>query len=178
MDIKEWAEAKWNAPGVIHAGNGNVFTEENGSLRIKAGGARDYVSKEARKWRSQFATYNPKLRDIILAEATATPRNVEVPVLNEYGRPVKNGNRTQTEVKLLNEYRWPKAESAPKAPKTRRKRVSRAKAEQAAAILAKVPEGELMTFLARFGLSLTTCAALASIGDVEAMAREIIRAVS
>ena len=177
MDVKEWAEAKWNAPGVIHAGNGNVFTEENGAIRIKAGGARDYVSKEARKWRSQFATYNPKLRDIILAEATATPRNVEVPVLNEYGRPVKNGAFV-TEAKTMPVYTWPKQEPAPEAPKTRRKRVSRAKAEQAAAILAKVPEGELMTFLARFGLSLTTCAALASIGDVEAMAREIIRAVS
>ncbi len=174
MSIKDWADAKWQSKGVIHAGNGNVFTEEQGSIRIKAGGAREYVSKEARKWRSQFAIYNPKLRDVILAQAIATPCNVEVPVLNEYGRPVKN----KTEVKLLNEYRWPKEDAAPEPVKTRRKRVSRAQAEQAAAILAKVPEGELMAFLARFGLSLTTCAALASIGDVEAMAREFIRSMS
>jgi hypothetical protein len=178
QQVKEWAESQWQSKGVIHAGNGNVFTEEQGSIRIKAGGAREYVSKEARKWRSQFAIYNPKLRDVILAQATATPCNVEVPVLNEYGQPVKNGGRTQTEVKALHEYRWPKEEAAPEPTKTRRKRVSRAQAEQAAAILAKVPEGELMAFLARFGLSLTTCAALASIGDVEAMAREFIRAMS
>jgi hypothetical protein len=75
-------------------------------------------------------------------------------------------------------YTWPKASPATEPAKETRKRVSRAQAEQAAAILAKVPENELTAFLARFGLSLTTCAALASIGDVEAMAREFIRAMS
>ena len=146
QQIKEWAESHWNDPGVIHAANGNVFTEQNGSIRIQAGATRNYISKEARKWRSQFAMYNEKLRPVVLAEATQAD----------------------------GVYTWPK-EQAPEPAQTRRKRVSRAQAEQAAAILAKVPEGELMAFLARFGLSLTTCAALASIGDVEAMAREFLK---
>ncbi len=170
QEIKDFADAQWQSKGVRNAANGNVFTEEQGSIRIKAGATREYVSKEARKWRSQFATYNPKLRDVILAQAIATPRNVEVPVLNEYGRPVKN----KTEVKLLNEYRWPK-EEAPEPAKTRRKRVSRKQAEQAAAILAKVPEGELTAFLSRFGLTLSAAAAIAATGDVEAMAREFLK---
>jgi hypothetical protein len=175
-EIKDFAEAHWNDKGVIHAANCNVFTEQNGSIRIQAGATRNYVSKEARKWRSQFAMYNEKLRPLILAEATATPRNVEVPVLNEYGRPVRNGNRTQTEVKQLKEYRWPKADPKPAAPvKETRKRVSRKRVEQAAAILAKVPESELTAFLSRFGLTLSAAAAIASTGDIEAMAREFLR---
>lgn len=149
-EIKDFADAQWKSKGVIHAANGNVFTERDGFIRIQAGATRAYVSKEARKWRSQFATYNPKLRDMILAQAT----------------------------QVDGVYTWPKEDKAPEPVKPRRKRVSRKQAEQAAAILAKVPEGELMAFLARFGLSLTTCAALASIGDVEAMAREFLRAVA
>jgi len=170
QQIKEWAESHWNDSGVIHAGNGNVFTEQNGSIRIQAGATRNYVSKEARKWRSQFAMYNPKLREIILAEATAEMRDMKCE------KPRKAWEDPAYEVKPMPHYTWPKSAKEPEPVKTRRKRVSRKQAEQAAAILAKVPEGELAAFLARFGLSLTTCAALASIGDVEAMAREFLRA--
>ena len=168
MNIKEWAESQWQSKGVIHAANGNVFTEENGSIRIKAGGAREYVSKEARRWRSQFATYNPKLRDVILAQANSEMRPMKVPA-----KSWKEDDKVQP----MPHYTWPK-EQAPEPVREPRKRVSRKQAEQAEAILAKVPQDELMAFLARFGLSLTTCAALAPIGDVEAMAREFLRAVA
>lgn len=172
QQVKEWAEALWNDKGVIHAANGNVFTERDGAIRIQAGATREYVSKEARKWRSQFAMYNPKLRDVILAQADQEMRDMEVK------KPRKAWEDPAYETKPMPHYTWPKEAKAPEPVKMRRKRVSRKQAEQAAAILAKVPEGELTAFLARFGLSLTTCAALASIGDVEAMAREFLRAVA
>jgi hypothetical protein len=129
--------------------------------------------------------YNEKLRPIILAEATATPRNVEVAIIDRYGRPAKNGNKVLTEVKLLNEYRWPKADKAPAVeqvdavadtvPAIPRKRVPKAKLEQAAAIIAKVPPDELATFLARFGLSLSLAASIASLDNAEMIARQFLR---
>jgi len=74
-------------------------------------------------------------------------------------------------------YTWPKSDPKPAAPvKETRKRVSRKRVEQAAAILAKVPENELAAFLSRFGLTLSAAAAIASTGDIEAMAREFLRA--
>lgn len=160
-EIKDFADAQWKSKGVRNAANGNVFTERDGSIRIQAGATREYMSKEARKWRSQFATYNEKLKPIILAEAQKSDASYLVIGERKFAGPI---------------YTWPKEDKAPEAPKTRRRRVSRKQTEQAAAILAKVPQDELMAFLARFGLSLTTCAALVSIGDIEAMAREFLRA--
>lgn len=174
--VKEWCEAHWNDSGVIHAANGNVFTEENGSIRIRAGHTWQYTSKETKRRQKGLAMYNPKLRDIILAEATREIRNTEIPVLNEYGRPVKNGNRPVTEVKMLPHYTWPKAETAPEPVATPRKRIPRKRIEAAATILAKVPENELASFLSRFGLTLSAAATIAAMGDVEAMARELLRA--
>jgi hypothetical protein len=166
-NVKDWAEAHWQAKGVIHAANGNVFTmSEDGRPQVEAGKTWNYASKETKRRQKGLAMYNPKLREIILAEATREMRPMTVPA-----KSWKEDDKIQP----MPHYTWPK-EQAPEPAKTRRKRVSRAQAEQAAAILAKVPDGELMAFLARFGLSLTTCAALASIGDVEVMAREFLRA--
>lgn len=177
MNIKEWMDAQWQSKGVFHAANGNVFTlSEDGRPQVRAGHVFQYTSKETKRRQKGLAMYNPKLRDIILAEATREMRNVEVPVLNEYGRPVKNGNRPVTEVKMLARYTWPKAEAAPEPVATPRKRVSRKRIEAAAAILAKVPENELAAFLGRFGLTLSAAATIASLGDVETMARELLRA--
>jgi hypothetical protein len=170
MNIKEWCEAKWQSKGVIHAANGNVFTmSEDGRPQVRAGHTWQYTSKETKRRQKGLAMYNPKLKDIILAEATREMRPMKVPA---------KSRKEDDKIRPMPHYTWPKATKEPEAPKARRKRVSRAQAEQAAAILAKVPENELTAFLARFGLSLTTCAALASIGDVEAMAREFIRAMS
>jgi hypothetical protein len=170
MSIKEWAESQWQSKGVFHAANGNVFTmSEDGRLQVKAGHTWQYTSKETKRRQKGLAMYNPKLRELVLAEATAEMRDMKCE------KPRKAWEDPAYEVKPMPHYTWP---NEPEAPKARRKRVSRKQAEQAAAILAKVPESELMAFLARFGLSLTTCAALASIGDVEAMAREFIRSMS
>lgn len=175
--IKEWAEARWNGKGVIHAANGNVFTEEPGGIRVKAGSTWNYTSKETKRRQKGLAMYNPKLRDIILAEATREMREMEVPVLNEYGRPVKNGNRPETEVKMLAHYTWPKEAPAAEPAATPRKRVSRKQIEAAAAILAKVPQNELASFLSRFGLTLSAAVTIAAASDVETMAREFLRAI-
>jgi hypothetical protein len=156
MNIKEWAESQWQSKGVIHAANGNVFTlSEDGRPQIKAGHTWQYTSKETKRRQKGLATYNPKLREIILAEASREMRDMKVE------KPRKAWEDPAYEVKPMPHYTWPKEDKVPEPVKTRRKRVSRKQAEQAAAILAKVPEDELMTFLARFGLSLTTCAALA-----------------
>jgi hypothetical protein len=171
-NIKEWAEAKWQSKGVIHAGNGNVFTmSEDGRPQVKAGHTWQYTSKETKRRQKGLAMYNPKLREIILAEATREMRDQKVE------KPRKAWEDPKFETKPMPHYTWPK-EQAPEPAKETRKRVSRKRIEQAAAILAKIDPDLRAQFLARFGLSLTTCAALASIGDIEAMAREFLRAMS
>jgi hypothetical protein len=77
----------------------------------------------------------------------------------------------------LPHYTWPKTETPAKiAPAIPRKRVPKAKLEQAAAIIAKVPQDELATFLARFGLSLSLAASIASLDNAEQIARQFLRA--
>ena len=175
-DIKAWAEEQWNGR-LLHSGHRNVFTQAAGGIATKAGGAVTYKSKEQKAYEARFGIYNKKLVPIILAEATATPRNVEVIIVDNYGRPVKNGNKVQTEVKMLNEYRWPKHEKpAPIVASVPRKRVPKAKLEQAAAIIAKVPPDELTAFLARFGLSMALAASIASLDNAEMVARQFLRA--
>ena len=110
--------------------------------------------------------YNPKLRDIILAEATREMRPMKVPA-----KSWKEDDKVQP----MPHYTWPKADTAPEPVAAPRKRVSRKRIEAAAAILAKVPENELTAFLSRFGLTLSAAAAIASLGDVETMARELLR---
>jgi|694.fasta_scaffold152627_2 hypothetical protein len=177
--LKEVMTEQWNKPGVHHAGH-LVAWEANAlshSIVGRAGTARNpQPDKETKKRRARLAMYNEKLRPIILAEATATPRNVEVAIVDGYGRPVKNGNKVQTEVKMLNDYRWPKADKAEPVAAIPRKRVPKAKLEQAAAIIAKVPPDELATFLAKFGLSLSLAASIASLDNAEMIARQFLRA--
>lgn len=178
--IKEWAEAQWQKRGVRCANHGVAYIGDNlQNMQVRAGTVRNYKSKQQRDYEKRFAIYNEKLRPIILAEATATPRNMEIAIIDKYGRPVKNGNVVQTEVKMLNEYRWPKTEAPAKieqAPAIPRKRVPKAKLEHAARIIAKVPPDELATFLARFGLSLSLAASIASLDNAEMIARQFLRA--
>jgi hypothetical protein len=167
MNIKEWCETQWQSKGVIHASNGNVFTmSEDGRPQVKAGHTWQYTSKETKRRQKGFAMYNPKLKDIILAEATREMRPMKVPA-----KSWKEDDKIQP----MPHYTWPKASPATEPAKETRKRVSRKRIEQAAAILAKVPEGELAAFLSRFGLTLSAAAAIAATGDVEAMAREFLK---
>lgn len=172
--LKEWMDAQWRKPGVQYAGHGVVYESggNSGPPRTRAGTERTYLDKETKRRRAKLAMYNEKLRPIILAEATQTIQNVDCDVLNKYGRP------EGTEVKRLPVYRWPAHEAAPieQAPAIPRKRVPKAKLEQAAAIIAKVPEQELTAFLARFGLSLSLAASIASLDNVEQIARQFLRA--
>jgi hypothetical protein len=164
--IKEWMDAQWQAKGVLHAANGNVFTlRPNGTVHVGAGSTWNYTSKETKRRQKGLAMYNPKLRDIILAEATREMRPMKVPAKSW---------KEDDKIEPMPHYTWPKSEPEPVA--TPRKRVSRKRIEAAAAILAKVPENELAAFLSRFGLTLSAAAAIAAMGDVETMARELLRA--
>lgn len=149
--LKEWMDQQWQAKGVYSAGHGVAFLGTDlKSLQMRAGTARTYKSKEQKAYEARFALYNKKLAPVILAEATQTD----------------------------GVYRWPAQEAAPieQAPAIPRKRVPKAKLEQAAAIIAKVPQDELTAFLARFGLSLSLAASIASLNDVEMIARQFLRA--
>lgn len=166
MNIKEWCETQWQSKGVFHAANGNIFTlSEDGRPQVKAGHTWQYTSKETKRRQKGLAMYNPKLREIILAEATREMRPMVV--------PAKSWKEDDT-VQPMPHYTWPKSEPEPVAAP--RKRVSRKRIEAAAAILAKVPENELASFLSRFGLTLSAAATIAAMGDVETMARELLRA--
>ena len=148
--LKEWMDQQWQAPGVKCANHGTAWLGDDvHSIHARAGTARNYKSKEQKAYEARFGLYNKKLVPIILAEATQTD----------------------------GVYRWPAQEAAaPVVTSVPRKRVPKAKLEQAAAIIAKVPEDELTAFLARFGLSLSLAASIASLGDVEIIARQFLRA--
>lgn len=165
--IKEWAESQWQSKGVFHAANGNVFTEESGRIRVKAGHTFQYTSKETKRRQKGLAMYNPKLREIILAGATREMRPMMVPA-----KSWKEDDKIQP----MPHYTWPKeAPAEPVAPP--RKRVSRKQIEATAAILAKVPQSDLASFLSRFGLTLSAAVTIANASDVETMARQFLRAV-
>jgi hypothetical protein len=148
-DIKAWAEKQWNGR-LLHSGHRNVFTQGAGGIATRAGGNVTYKSKEQKAYEARFGVYNKKLVPVILAEATRDDSG-ELP-----------------------HYTWP-AQPEPVAS-VPRKRVSHKKVTQAAAILAKVPEDELTAFLARFGLSLSLAAAIASLDNAEMIARQFLRA--
>jgi hypothetical protein len=156
-DIKAWCEEHWNDKGVINARDRNVFVQGPGGIAIKAGSSPWYKSKEQKAYEARFGIYNKKLVPIILAEATRDDRF------------------------SLPRYSWPKEADTPapavkQSPAIPRKRVSHKKVTQAAAILARVPENELTAFLARFGLSLSLAASIASLDNVEQIARQFLRA--
>jgi len=175
--LKEWMDAQWQAPGVKFSGHGVAYLGTDfKTMQVRGGSNRTYKSKEQKAYEARFGIYNKKLVPIILAEATATPRNIEVAIIDNYGRPVKNGNVIQTEVQMLNEYRWPAQPKAKAVAAIPRKRVPKAKLEQAAAIIAKVPPDDLAAFLAKFGLSLSLAASIASLDNAEMIARQFLRA--
>lgn len=155
--LKEWMDAKWQAPGVQCANHGTAWLGDDvHSIHARAGTARNYKSKEQKAYEARFGLYNKKLVPIILAEATQTDGVYRWPA---HERDGVAGSR----------------EAAPVVTSVPRKRVPKAKLEQAAAIIAKVPQDELTAFLARFGLSLSLAASIASLDDVEMIARQFLR---
>lgn len=175
--LKDWMDAQWQAKGVKCANHGTAWLGDDvHSIHARAGTARNYKSKEQKAYEARFGIYNKKLVPIILAEATQTMQNVECVKLNEYGRPIKNGNVPETEVKRLPVYRWPAHEKTAPVESVPRKRVSRVKLAQAQEILSKVPQDELASFLARFGLSMSLAASIASLDNIEMISRQFLRA--
>ena len=150
-NLKAWCESKWEGP-MLNIGHGNVFTQEGANIRVRGGSARNYKSKQQRDYEKRFAIYNEKLRPIILDEATRDDSG-ELP-----------------------HYTWPAQPKAEPVAAIPRKRVPKAKLEHAARIIAKVPQDELATFLARFGLSLSLAASIASLDNAEQIARQFLRA--
>jgi len=165
--LKEWMDQQWRNPGVRCAGHGVAYMMESDKVVARAGTQRNYMDKETKRRRAKLAMYNEKLRPIILAEATSELRNMVI--------PPKSWKDDET-VEKRPHYTWPKQTKSEAAPVIPRKRVPKAKLEQAAAIIAKVPQDELTAFLARFGLSLSLAASIASLNDVEMIARQFLRA--
>lgn len=150
-DIRDWCDEQWRGK-LIHSGHGNVFVQGPGGIHTKAGSNRTYKSKEQKAYEARFGVYNKKLVPVILAQATRDDR---------FGLP---------------RYSWPKEVDAAPVESVPRKRVSRVKLAQAQAILSKVPQDELASFLARFGLSMSLAASIASLDNVEQIARQFLRA--
>lgn len=147
--LKEWMDQQWRNPGVNFSGHGVAYIGTClKDMQVRGGSNRTYKSKEQKAYEARFGIYNKKLVPIILAEATKTG----------------------------DVYRWPAQTKAEPVAAIPRKRVPKAKLEQAAAIIAKVPQDELATFLARFGLSLSLAASIASLDNAEMIARQFLRA--
>jgi len=143
-------DAQWQAPGVKFSGHGVAYIGTClADMQVRGGSARNpTIDKETKKRRAGLAVYNEKLRPIILAEATKTD----------------------------GVYRWPAQPKTEPVAVIPRKRVPKAKLEQAAAIIAKVPQDELASFLTKFGLSLSLAASIASLDNAEMIARQFLRA--
>lgn len=169
--LKEWMDAQWRNPGVRCAGHGVAYMMESGKVVARAGTQRTYLDKETKRRRAKLAMYNEKLRPVILAQATIEMRRAPVNIYDDKGRYISTKQDGQ-----LPHYTWPRGEAAPVVMSVPRKRVPKAKLEQAAAIIAKVPQDELTAFLARFGLSLSLAASIASLDNVEQIARQFLRA--
>ena len=146
-DIKSWCEEQWKGR-LLHSGHRNVFTQGAGGIATKAGANVTYKSKEQKAFEARYGIYNKKLIPVILAEATKTG----------------------------DVYRWPAHSKPEPIASVPRKRVPKVKLEQAAAIIAKVPQDELTAFLARFGLSMALAASIASLDNAEMIARQFLRA--
>jgi hypothetical protein len=172
-DLKEWMDAQWQAPGVKFPGHGVAYIGTCfKDMQVRGGSARNpTIDKETKRRRAGLAMYNEKLRPIILAEATNTPRLMTVEVPGKTWR-----DKTTFKEVPMPHYTWPKADKPEPVAVIPRKRVPKAKLEQAAAIIAKVPQDELATFLARFGLSLSLAASIASLDNAEQIARQFLRA--
>jgi hypothetical protein len=174
--LKEWMDAQWESGPLINGGHGNIFLDNGrGKPIIKAGAERKIaLDAETKRRQAGLAMYHPKLAKVILAEAAVEMRPGDVRLYDERKRYISSKKGE------LPHYTWPKAADtvrpAPAVESVPRKRVSHKKVTQAAAILAKVPEHELTAFLARFGLSLSLAASIASLDNVEQIARQFLRA--
>jgi len=161
--LKEWMDAQWQAKGVKCAKHGTAWLGDDvHNIHARAGTARNYKSKEQKAYEARFAIYNKKLAPVILAQATVEMRRAPVNIYDDKGRYISTKQDGQ-----LPYYTWPKEEVAPIVTTVPRKRVSHKKVAQAAAILERVPADELTAFLA---------ASIASLGDVEMIARQFLRA--
>lgn len=166
--LKEWMDQQWQAKGVRCANHGTAWLGDDvHSIHFRAGTTRNYKSKEQKAYEARFAIYNKKLVPIILAEATKSDASYMVMGDNKLPGPIYRWERVQSPAEAAPE---PVVTSVP------RKRVSHKKVAQAAAILERVPEQELTAFLARFGLSLSLAASIASLDNVEQIARQFLRA--
>ena len=159
-DIKAWCEEQWNGK-LIHAKHRNVFSQGAGGIRVQGGSAPWHKSKEQKAYEARFGIYNKKLVPIILAEANKSDASYMVIGERELTGPI---------------YTWPKQDKPEPVAAIPRKRVPKAKLEHAARIIAKVPPDELATFLAKFGLSLSLAASIASLDNAEMIARQFLRA--
>jgi len=158
-NLKAWCESKWEGP-MLNIGHGNVFTQEGANIRVRGGSARNYKSKQQREYEKRFGIYNEKLKPVILAEANKCEASYMMIGERKLTGPI---------------YTWPKQDKPEPTAVIPRKRVPKAKLEQAAAIIAKVPPDELTAFLARFGLSLSLAASIASLDNAEQIARQFLR---
>lgn len=170
-NLKEWMDEQWRNPGVRCAGHGVAYIMEGGKVVARAGTQRSYIDKETKRRRAKLAMYNEKLRPIILAEATKTMQPMDVVVQGKrWGEPSK------IKTVKMPHYTWAKETAPETVTATPRKRVSRVKLAQAQEILSKVPQDELAAFLARFGLSMSLAASIASLDNIEQIARQFLRA--
>ena len=176
--LKQWMDAQWKSGPLINGACGNIFLDNGrGKPIIKAGAERKIaLDAETKRRQAGLAMYHPKLAKVILAEATVEMRPGDVRLYDERKRYISSKKGE------LPHYTWPKTDAPPApdmaetVPHVPRKRVSHKKVTQAAAILAKVPEHELTAFLARFGLSLSLAASIASLDNAEMIARQFLRA--
>jgi len=164
--LKEWMDAQWQKPGVQYAGHGVAYIGTClKDMQVRGGSNRTYKSKEQKAYEARFGIYNKKLVPIILAEANKSDASYMVIGDRKLPGPV---------------YTWDKQYQVPGGnvgvESVPRKRVPKAKLEQAAAIIAKVPQDELAAFLARFGLSMALAASIASLDNAEMIARQFLRA--
>jgi hypothetical protein len=181
--LKEWMDQQWRNPGMKFSGHGVAYIGTClKDMQVRGGSARNpTIDKETKRRRAGLAMYNEKLRPIILAEATSEMR----PMLKEISGKTWRDKYTFKEVPMPH-YTWPKADKAPAVeqvdtvadtvPAIPRKRIPKAKLEHAARIIAKVPPDDLAAFLAKFGLSLSLAASIASLDNVEQIARQFLRA--
>lgn len=161
-NLKQWMDDQWRKPGVQYAGHGAVYMGTGlKDMEVRAGSNRTYKSKQQREYERRFAIYNEKLKPVILAEANKSDASFMVIGDRKLPGPV---------------YTWPKGETVPAVPAVPRKRVSRVKLAKAAQIIEQVPPDQLTAFLAKFGLSLSLAASIASLDNAEMIARQFLRA--
>lgn len=167
MTLREWMDQQWQAKGVKYANHGTAWLGDDvHNIHARAGTARTYKSKEQKAYEARFAIYNKKLAPVILAEATSELRDMVI--------PPKSWGAAKT-IEKRPHYTWPKQIKSEPIAIIPRKRVPKAKLAQAQAILAKVPPDELAAFLARFGLSMSLAVSIASLDNLEMVARQFLR---